>query len=276
MNRKRKGNLSLPSIIFACLIYLFLYLPIMMVIVYSFNANETNIVFSGFSLKAYAKVFQGGDLLDSLIFTLKLAFYSTGISIIIGTLATIGMYRYQFKGKSLINNLLYIPIVIPELVIGIASLATFTFMGFQLSMTTLVIAHVTFCLPCVIITLRARIAGFDASIEEAAMDLGANQWRTLKRVTIPMLTPGIIAGAMLSFTLSIDDVVISFFVAGAGNTTFPIKVYGMARGKITTDVYALSTIMIASTVLIYLTAQQMQSSVEKKHNKQSQVKGDVS
>ncbi len=276
MKTKKNRNLSLPSIAYACLIYLFLYLPIIMVIVYSFNSNETNIVFSGFSLKAYASVLQGGDLMDSLLFTLKLAVYSTAISIIIGTIATIGMHRYKFRGKDLINNLLYIPIVIPELVIGIASLATFTFMGFQLSMLTLVIAHVTFCLPFVIITLRARIAGFDASIEEAAMDLGANQWRTLQRVTIPMLIPGIIAGAMLSFTLSIDDVVISFFVAGAGNTTFPIKVYGMARGKITTEVYALSTVMIAATILIYFTAQQMQTRIEKKSLKKSYHKGEIS
>ncbi|NTV78234.1 MAG: ABC transporter permease [Clostridiales bacterium] len=264
MKRKKAKGLSPLSLIYACLIYLFLYLPILMVIAYSFNENETNITYSGFSLAAYASVLGGSDLMDSLIFTLQLAFYSTAISLVIGTLATIGMHRYQFRGKKIINNMLYIPIVIPELVIGIASLASFTMMGLELSMVTLVIAHVTFCLPFVIITLRARIAGFDASIEEAAMDLGANQWRTLKRVTIPMLAPGIIAGAMLSFTLSIDDVVISFFVSGAGNTTFPIKVYGMARGKITTEVYALSTVMILGTILIYLTAQTLQKRLEKK------------
>lgn len=268
--RKRKGNLSTASIIFACGVYLFLYLPIFMVIVYSFNANETNITFSGFSFEWYKEVLQGGDLLNSLMFTLKLAVYSTVISVVIGTIATIGMHRYQFKLKKVINGLLYIPIVIPELVIGIASLATFTFLGFELSMLTLIFAHVTFCLPFVIFTLRARIAGFDSSIEEAAMDLGANQWRTLWRVTIPMLAPGIISGAMLAFTLSIDDVVISFFVAGAGDTTFPIKVYGMTRGKITTDVYSLSTIMIVATLLIYLTAQKIQNGMEKKNLKASQ------
>jgi spermidine/putrescine transport system permease protein len=265
---RKKGGLSPAAILFACCVYLFLYLPIFMVVVYSFNTNETNIVFKGFTLKWYSEVLQG-DLMDSLIFTLKLAFYSTFISVVIGTLATIGMHRYQFRLKSAINGLLYIPVVIPELVIGIASLATFTFLGFELSMLTLIFAHVTFCVPFVIFTLRARIAGFDASIEEAAMDLGANQWRTLWRVTIPMLTPGIIAGAMLAFTLSIDDVVISFFVAGAGDTTFPIKVYGMTRGKITTDVYSLSTVMIIAAVLIYLTAQKIQNSLEKKSLKES-------
>jgi spermidine/putrescine transport system permease protein len=270
MKRRKKKNLSTASLIFACCVYLFLYLPIFMVVVYSFNVNETNIVFKGFSLKWYAQMLQGGDLLNSLIYTLKLAFYSTFISVIIGTLATIGMHRYQFRLKKAMNGLLYIPVVIPELVIGIASLATFTFLGFELSMLTLIFAHVTFCVPFVIFTLRARIAGFDASIEEAAMDLGANQLRTLLRVTIPMLTPGIVAGAMLAFTLSIDDVVISFFVAGAGDTTFPIKVYGMTRGKITSDVYSLSTVMIVATILIFLTAQRIQSSLEKKSVKNSQ------
>lgn len=269
MKRRKKGNLSIPAILFACLVYLFLYLPIFMVVIYSFNANESNIVFSGFSLEWYSKVLQGSDLLDSLIVTLKLAFYSTVISVVVGTIATIGMHRYQFRLKNVINQLLYIPIVIPELVIGIASLATFTLMQIPLSMVTLIIAHVTFCLPFVIITLRSRIAGFDASIEEAAMDLGANQWRTLKRVTIPMLTPGIIAGAMLCFTLSIDDVVISFFVAGAGDMTFPIKIYGMARGKITTEVYTISTIMMVATVVIYLVAQSLQNRAEKKNQKES-------
>jgi len=267
---KRKKNLSTTSILFACGVYLFLYLPIFMVIVYSFNGNATNITFKGFSFKWYRTIFEGGDLTKSLLFTLKLAIYSTIISVVIGTLATIGMHRYKFKLKSAINAILYIPIVIPELVIGIASLATFTFLGFQLSMLTLIFAHVTFCVPFVIFTLRARIDGFDNSIEEAAMDLGANQWRTLWRVTIPMLAPGIISGAMLAFTLSIDDVVISFFVAGAGDTPFPIKVYGMTRGKITTDVYSLSTVMIFATIIIYLTAQQIQNNLEKKRLKESQ------
>jgi len=123
-----------------------------------------------------------------------------------------------------------------------------------MSFWTLVIAHVTFCVPFIIITLRSRIAGFDQSVEEAAMDLGANQFRTLMRVTIPMLMPGIISGAMLSLTLSLDDVIISYFVAGAGQMTLPIRIYGMARGKISTEVYALSSAIIFLTVIGYVIA----------------------
>ncbi len=252
MKQKEKRPLGPSSYLYMALIYLFLYLPIFMVIGYSFNTNDSNLVFEGFTTKWYLSMFQDSSLMGSLILTLELALVSTLISVVLGTLAAIGMYRYDFRFKKTLNSLLYIPIVIPELVIGIASLATFTLLNISLSFWTLVIAHVTFCVPFVIITLRARIAGFDKSIEEAAMDLGANQFRTLKRVTIPMLMPGILSGALLSITLSLDDVIISYFVTGAGDTTLPIKVYGMARGKISTEVYALFTMMIFVTVLFYV------------------------
>lgn len=251
LRKKEKKNVGIFSYLFLALMYLFLYMPIFVVILYSFNVRDNNIAFQGFTLKWYGELFKGGNLVDSFWLSVELALISTLISVGLGTIATIGMYRYEFKLKKFINNMLYIPVVIPELVIGLASLAAFSKMGFKMGFATLVFAHVTFCLPFVIITLRARIADFDSSIEEAAMDLGANQWRTLKRVTIPMLIPGIISGAFLSITLSIDDVIISYFVAGAGQITFPIKVYGMVRGKITTDVYVLSTLMIVGIVAIY-------------------------
>lgn len=252
MKRKEKKQLGAFSYLYAASVYLFLYLPIFMVIGYSFNENDSNLVFKGFTLRWYSSMFQNRSLMSSLLLTLELALVSTFISVVLGTLAAIGMHRYDFKLKKTLDNMLYVPIVIPELVIGIASLATFTTLNITLSFWTLVIAHVTFCVPYVIITLRARIAGFDKSIEEAAMDLGANQLHTLKRVTIPMLMPGIISGALLSITLSLDDVIISYFVTGAGDTTLPIKVYGMARGKISTEVYVLFTLMIVVTIAAYL------------------------
>ena len=240
--------------IFGVVMRLFLYMPVFVIILFSFNKNNTNMVFDGFTLKWYLEVFQGDSLLKNFWLSIELALVSMVISVVLGTLATIGLYRYEFKLKKFINGLLYVPIVIPELVIGLASLASFSKMGMTMGFATMVFAHVTFCLPFVIITLRSRIANFDGSIEEAAMDLGANQWHTLKRVTIPMLTPGIISGALLSITLSIDDVIISYFVSGAGDITFPIKVYGMVRGKITTNVYVISTLMIVGIVVIYLLA----------------------
>lgn len=260
--RKKQHTIGPLSTLYACLVYLFLYLPIIMVIIYSFNTKDNNIVFEGFSLEGYRSLLHNSALLDSFWMTVKLAVVSTFISVVLGTLATIGLHRYQFRLKGLINSLLYIPIVIPELIIGVASLATFTILGFEMGFPTLVIAHVTFCLPFVIVNIRARIAGFDPAIEEAAMDLGATRLHTLRRVTIPMLVPGIISGALISITLSLDDLVISSFVYGR-DITFPIKVYGMVRGKVTTDVYALSTLMILGTVLIYSTAQLIQKRLVK-------------
>lgn len=260
----KNKKLGFGSVLFMTAVYLFLYLPIFVVILYSFNTNRSNISFNGYTLYWYKQVLQGDPLWGNLWLSVKLALVSMVISVGLGTLATIGMYRYDFKIKKYINGLLYIPMVIPELVIGLASLAAFTKMGMNMGFATLVFAHVTFCLPYVVVTLRARISDFDSSIEEAAMDLGADRWHTLKRVTLPLLAPGIISGAFMSISLSIDDVIISYFVSGAGDITFPIKVYGMVRGKISTNVYVVSTLFLVSIILIYLIGKGIGKLVEHK------------
>ena len=260
----KNKKLGFGSVLFMTAVYLFLYLPIFVVILYSFNTNRSNISFNGYTLYWYKQLLQGDPLWGNLWLSVKLALVSMVISVGLGTLATIGMYRYDFKIKKYINGLLYIPMVIPELVIGLASLAAFTKMGMNMGFVTLVFAHVTFCLPYVVVTLRARIADFDSSIEEAAMDLGADRWHTLKRVTLPLLAPGIVSGAFMSISLSIDDVIISYFVSGAGDITFPIKVYGMVRGKISTNVYVVSTLFLVSIILIYLIGKGIGKLVERK------------
>ena len=260
----KNKKLGFGAVLFMTAVYLFLYLPIFVVILYSFNTNRSNISFNGYTLYWYKQVLQGDPLWGNLWLSVKLALVSMVISVGLGTLATIGMYRYDFKIKKYINGLLYIPMVIPELVIGLASLAAFTKMGMNMGFATLVFAHVTFCLPYVVVTLRARISDFDSSIEEAAMDLGADRWHTLKRVTLPLLAPGIISGAFMSISLSIDDVIISYFVSGAGDITFPIKVYGMVRGKISTNVYVVSTLFLVSIILIYLIGKGIGKLVERK------------
>ena len=260
----KNKKLGFGSVLFMTAVYLFLYLPIFVVILYSFNTNRSNISFNGYTLYWYKQVLQGDPLWGNLWLSVKLALVSMVISVGLGTLATIGMYRYDFKIKKYINGLLYIPMVIPELVIGLASLAAFTKMGMNMGFATLVFAHVTFCLPYVVVTLRARISDFDSSIEEAAMDLGADRWHTLKRVTLPLLAPGIISGAFMSISLSIDDVIISYFVSGAGDITFPIKVYGMVRGKISTNVYVVFSLFLVSIILIYLIGKGIGKLVERK------------
>lgn len=260
----KNKKLGFRSVLFMTAVYLFLYLPIFVVILYSFNTNRSNISFNGYTLYWYKQVLQGDPLWGNLWLSVKLALVSMVISVGLGTLATIGMYRYDFKIKKYINGLLYIPMVIPELVIGLASLAAFTKMGMNMGFVTLVFANVTFCLPYVVVTLRARISDFDSSIEEAAMDLGADRWHTLKRVTLPLLAPGIVSGAFMSISLSIDDVIISYFVSGAGDITFPIKVYGMVRGKISTNVYVVSTLFLVSIILIYLIGKGIGKLVERK------------
>ena len=157
-----------------------------------------NIVFEGFTFEWYWKMFENRSLMDALKNTLIVAAASTGLSVVIGTIAAVGMYKFHFRMKNVVNNALYIPVVIPEIVLGISLLAFFSLVGVQMGMGTLIISHVTFSLPFVVITLRSRLAGYDKSMEEAAMDLGANQWRTFRRVTLPILAPGIMSGAMLA------------------------------------------------------------------------------
>ena len=164
----------------------------------------------------------------------------------------------------MISSTLYIPIVIPELVFGIAMLILFSFINVSMSLFTLIVSHVTFSLPFVVITVRARLAGFDKSVEEAARDLGANEVHTFFRVTLPMIAPGVISGAMLALTLSLDDVVVSFFTAGPESQTLPLKILGMVKKGITPDVNALSTLMIVGTVVILLMTTLIQGKLEKR------------
>lgn len=265
MNRKRKNREFKPlSMAYACLIYLFLYLPIFVVIAFSFNSSKMNIVFEEFTVEWYFRMFDNRQLMQSFVNTVIVAGVSTVLSVIIGTLCALGLYRFEFKLKNMVSSSLYIPIVIPELVFAIALLAFFSALNVPMSMFTLIISHVTFSMPFVVITVRARLAGFDRSIEEAARDLGANAFRTFWRVTLPMIAPGVISGGMLALTMSLDDVVVSFFTAGPESTTLPLKILGMVRKGVSPDVNALSTLMIVGTIAILLTSNFIQVRLERK------------
>ncbi|MDR0813218.1 MAG: ABC transporter permease [Oscillospiraceae bacterium] len=251
-------------IAYVCLIYIFLYLPIIVVIAFSFNTSKQNIVFEGFTFGWYARMFDNSTLMESFYNTLIVAFSSTAISVVIGTLCAVGLFKLESRLKSIISSSLYIPIAIPEIVFGISLLMFFSMIHLETGMLTVILSHVTFSMPFVVITVRSRIAGFDRSIEEAARDLGANELRTLMRVTVPMLMPGIISGGMLALTLSLDDVVISSFTTGPDCVTLPIKIMGLVKKGVSPDVNALSTMMIAGTVAVMVLSTVLQNRLEGK------------
>jgi spermidine/putrescine transport system permease protein len=247
--------MKLIANIYSIMVYMFLYAPIGIIILFSFNTSRRNIIFEGFTTQWYGVMLQNTALLESFRNTLIVATSSTIIAIAIGTLTAVGMYRYKFRGKGLIDALLYIPVVIPEIVLGISLLSIFAIMQVPLGLVSLVIAHATFSIPYVVFTVRARLSGFDRSIEEAAMDLGANRLRVFFHITIPVIAPGIIAGGLLAFTLSVDDIIISFFTTGPSGTTFPLKAIELVRSGISPDVYALSTLIILCTFAIVTASQ---------------------
>lgn len=252
IKRQTKHKLGRGTgIVFCALIYAILFLPIVIVVANSFNGNTEKpyLSWGGFSLRWYVHLFQNGSLLASFGNTMLLAITTTVLATALGTLGAVGLYRYKFPGRNLIDSLLYIPVVIPEIVMGISLLLVYVKVGVPRGMVGLIIAHVTFCVSFVIFNVRARLDGYDPSLEEASMDLGANRLATFFKVTLPMLAPGIAGGALLSFTLSIDDVVVSYFVYGQ-DLTFPLKVMQSIKGGVVPDVNALSTLILLGTVAI--------------------------
>jgi spermidine/putrescine transport system permease protein len=261
-----------PWLAFASfLVYFFLYAPIVVLIVFSFNASRTNIVFEGVVNQGpcgpfywYCELFQNRSVVEATRNTLIIALTSTVASTIIGTMAAVALQRFDFFGKNASETALYFPIVTPEIVMGIGILVLFSAVfgwintllalapGQRLTMGlgTVIISHIAFSIPFVTLVVRARLHGFDNRLEEAAMDLGANEFTTFRKVTLPLIAPGVLAGAMLAFTLSLDDFIITFFTTGPGATTLPIYVYGLLRRVVTPEVNALSTIWILVVLVV--------------------------
>jgi spermidine/putrescine transport system permease protein len=232
-----------------------LYLPILLLAAYSFNSSRINATWTGFTVDWYLSLFKNTRILDALSNSLIIAVVTTAVSTVLGTMAAISLARYRFKHQKAINNLLYLPILIPEIVMGLSLLVMFAQLKIPLGKNTLIIAHITFCLSFVIITVGARLEGMSADLEEAAQDLYATPWQTFRHVTLPLALPGIVAGALMVFTLSIDDFVISFFVAGPESTTLPLYIYAMVKRGVSPEINALSTIMIAATAALILLGQ---------------------
>jgi spermidine/putrescine transport system permease protein len=275
MSNRRSPALTL----FTILVYVFLYAPIVVLIIFAFNSSRQNVVFEGVVNRGpcgpfywFCTLANNKEALEAAGNTLEIAITSTILSTIIGTMAALALQRYKFRLKFMSEVSLYIPIVIPEIVMGISLLVLFNaiFTGLNsafglsgdgrvgLGIGTVIVSHIAFSVPFVVLTVRARLHSFDRAVEEAAMDLGANEWLTFWRITLPLIMPGVVSGAMLAFTLSLDDFIITFFTNGPGSTTLPIYVYGLLRRTITPEVNALSTVWIVVVLIAVLVSRRVQ------------------
>ncbi len=232
------------------LVLLFLHIPILILIFYSFNDSRFASHWGGFSLKWYYKIIDDDSLWLAVRNTIQVAIVSTIISTILGTLTAIGLHKFNFKFKDFFLNILYLPIIIPEVVMGLSMLILFVLFAIPLGLMTVTIAHITFSISFVVLIVLARLQSFDMTLEEAGADLGATQWQIFWKITFPNISSGIYAGALLALTLSIDDFLISFFTTGPGSTTLPLKIYAMIKFGITPEINAVSTILLISTTLI--------------------------
>ena len=247
----------LPRVIsgaWTVLVLLFLYLPIALVVVYSFNDSTLNVVWSGFTARWYQRIWSERPLMGALANSVLIAFAVTAISSVLGTLAAWLLYRYRFAGATVVRGLVYFPLVVPEIIMGVSLLLLFARLGIERGYLTVIIAHVTFCFPFVMVAVQARLRGLDPSLEEAALDLGATPLQAFLRVIVPFLFPAILAGGLMAFTLSLDEFVVTYFTCDARSTTLPVKLYGMMKVGIDPSINALSTVLVLATLVLIVAA----------------------
>lgn len=235
---------------FMTLVYAFLYLPIIVLIVNSFNANKFGMKWGGFTTQWYETLVYNDSLIQAALHSLSIAVFSATSATIIGSLTAVALFRYRFKGKAAVNGMLFVVMMSPDIVMAISLLALFLVLGVQLGFFTLLIAHITFCLPFVVVTVYSRLNGFDVKMLEAAKDLGASEWIILKSIILPLAKPAVAAGWLLSFTLSLDDVIISSFVTGPTYEILPLKIYSMVKVGISPEVNALATVMLVVSLVL--------------------------
>jgi spermidine/putrescine transport system permease protein len=231
--------------------FAYLFTPIVVIVVFSFNKprGKFNLLWQEFTLDNWADPFAKEALTDAMVLSLEVAAVAAGAATVLGTLVALALVRYRFTGSRLVNLLLLLPLTTPEIVLGSSLLTLFIDRGVQRGFWTIVIAHVLFCTSFVALTVKARLRGFEWTLEDAAMDLGAGPWRTFSRVTLPLIVPGIIAAALLSFALSIDDFIVTFFNAGA-EVTFPLQVFGASRAELSPQIHVLATMVLLVSVAV--------------------------
>jgi len=234
------------------LVLVFLYIPIIILIIFSFNDSKIVAGWKGFTFKYYGLLFHNNQIKLAFQHTMLIALLSTIISTALGVLAALGLQNKRFSGRKMMNALIYIPLIMPDILMGVSLALLFNFLRVETGMLTVLIAHVTFCLSFTVIVIQSRLEGFDYSLEEAAMDLGAKPWLIFWKIKFPLMIPGILAAALLAFTLSIDDFIITFFTSGRGFDTLPIYVEGAIRRGTITTINALSTLMIGFTLFLVI------------------------
>jgi len=238
--------------IWTALVMVFFYLPIAILIGFSFNTSRLNILWQGFTLQWYAAIWRDNVLVASLYNSLIVAGVTTVLSVILGTGGAWLLYRYAFPAVRLMQTLIFIPMIIPEVIMGVSLLILFVVINLDLGFTTIIISHVTFCFPFVMVAVQARLAGLDPALEEAAMDLGAPPALAFRKVLVPYLMPAIISGALMSFTLSLDELIVTYFTASAGTRTLPLEIFGRVKKGLDPTLNAISTVFILSTVLLVI------------------------
>ncbi len=251
--------------------FVFLYAPILILVIFSFNDSRRNIVWRGFTTRYYEKAWNNDGLIEAFTNSLTIAFFSTLVSTLLGALVALMLWRFRFPGKTPFEATMALPIVIPEICMGVAMMAFFQRVGWPtglpwpLNLSAITVAHISFSFPFVAMIVRARLANFNRELEEAARDLGASEWQVFRDIMIPFMKPGLIAGALLAFTLSLDDFVITFFTAGPETVTFPVKIYSMVRFSVTPEVNAASTVLIVITLVLTAIALWLQNRSGEKH-----------
>jgi spermidine/putrescine transport system permease protein len=252
---RKRSSMLWAAAIFA---YAFLYIPLIIVIVYSFNDSRLNAEWVGFTLDWYRKLFANEEMLAAAGNSLLIGLGASAVATVLGTMAGVAMYRYKLR---LLPILVLTPIAIPEILMGVSLLIFFVMLNFTLGLLSVALAHIAFCIGFVAIVVRARLAGMDESLTEAARDCGATPWHAFLHVTLPLIMPGVIAGALMAFTLSIDDFVITFFTAGAGTVTLPLAIYSMIKIAVTPEVNAVSTLLMLLTLLLIVIASKLSPSL---------------
>jgi spermidine/putrescine transport system permease protein len=236
-------------------VFAFLYLPIAVLVAYSFNASRLNVEWTGFTLAWYASLATDTALLRALENSLVVAVATTALSLVLGTAGACLLQRYRYRAGSLLETLVFLPMVVPEVILGVSLLILFVALGLRLGYATIVISHVTFCFPFVLASVRARLAGLDPALEEAALDLGATPFQAFRKVLLPFLAPALVSGGLMAFTLSLDELIVTWFTASAGTRTLPLEIFGRVKKGLDPSLHAISTAFLAVTVLALLLAE---------------------